>query len=72
MAQKRKPKSERGSLNVGIKDMFMTMDPKSFREALKQLADLRDSDKPSFNQLLEKFEEHKVDKPAEHSVKDVE
>ena len=72
MAQKQKPKSERGRLNEGLKDMFMTMDPKSFREALKQLADLRDSDKPSFNQLLEKFEEHKIDKPAEHRVKDVE
>ena len=72
MAQKRKPKSERGRLNEGIKDMFMTMDPKSFREALKQLADLRDSDKPSFNQVLEKFEEHKIKKPAEHRVKDVE
>ena len=72
MAQKQKLKSERGRLNEGIKDMFMTMDPKSFREALKQLADLRDCDKPSFNQLLEKFEEHKIDKPAEHRVKDVE
>ena len=72
MAQKQKLKSERGRLNEGIKDMFMTMDPKSFREALKQLADLRDCDKPSFNQLLEKFEEHKFNKPAEHRVKDVE
>ena len=71
MAQKQKLKSERGRLNEGIKDMFMTMDPKSFREALKQLADLRDSDKPSFNQVLEKFEEHKKNKPSEYSVKDV-
>ncbi len=72
MAQKQKLKSERGRLNEGIKDMFMTMDPKSFREALKQLADLRDSDKPSFILVLEEFEEHKINKPTEQSVKDVE
>ena len=45
MAQKQKLKSERGNLNVGIKDMFMTMDPEAFRIALEMLATLRDSDK---------------------------
>jgi len=71
MAQKQKPKSERGNLNVGIKDMFMTMDPEAFREAVKQLADLRDTNKPSFNFVLEKFQELKTVKPQEYSVKDV-
>ena len=56
MAQKQKLKSERGSLNEGIKDMFMTMDPEAFRIAMKVLATLRDSDKNGFNQMLEKFE----------------
>ena len=56
MAQKQKLKSERGSLNVGIKDMFMTMDPDAFRIAMEVLASLRDSDKNGFNQLLEKFQ----------------
>ena len=60
MAQKQKLKSERGNLNVGLKDMFMTMDPKAFREAVKQLADLRDTNKPSFNFVLEKFQELKT------------
>ena len=69
--QKQKPKSERGSLNVGIKDMFMTIDPKAFREAIKQLADLRETNKPNFDSLLEKFQELKSDKPKEYSVKDV-
>ena len=71
MAQKQKLKSERGNLNVGIKDMFMTMDPDAFREALKQLADLRDTNKPNFNFVLEKFQELKTVKPQEYSVKDV-
>ena len=71
MAQKQKLKSERGRLNEGIKDMFMTMDPKAFREAMKQLADLRESNKEDFNQLLEKFEDLKTDKPEESGVKDV-
>ena len=35
MTQKQKLKSERGNLNVGIKDMFMTMDPEAFRIALE-------------------------------------
>ena len=56
MSQKQKLKSERGSLNVGIKDMFMTMDPDAFRIAMEVLASLRDSDKNGFNQLLEKFQ----------------
>ena len=71
MAQKQKLKSERGNLNVGIKDMFMTMDPKSFREALKQLADLRETSKPNFNFVLERFQELKTAKPQAYSVKDV-
>ena len=71
MAQKQKLKSERENLNVGIKDMFMTMDPDAFREAVKQLADLRDTNKPSFNFVLEKFQELKTVKPQEYSVKDV-
>ena len=71
MAQKQKLKSERGRLNEGLKDMFMTMDPKAFREAVKQLADLRDTNKPSFNFVLEKFQELKTVKPQEYSVKDV-
>ena len=56
MAQKQKLKSERGNLNVGIKDMFMTMDPEAFRIALEMLATLRDSDKDGFNLVLEKFQ----------------
>ena len=71
MAQKRKLKSERGRLNEGLKDMFMTMDLDAFREAVKQLADLRDTNKPSFNFVLEKFQELKTVKPQEYSVKDV-
>ena len=71
MAQKQKLKSERENLNVGIKDMFMTMDLDAFREAVKQLADLRDTNKPSFNFVLEKFQELKTVKPQEYSVKDV-
>ena len=71
MAQKQKLKSERGRLNEGLKDMFMTMDLDAFREAVKQLADLRDTNKPSFNFVLEKFQELKTVKPQEYSVKDV-
>ena len=56
MAQKQKLKSERGNLNVGIKDMFMTMDPEAFRIALELLSTLRDSDKNGFNLVLEKFQ----------------
>ena len=59
MAQKQKLKSERGNLNEGIKDMFMTMDPPNFRISTLQLAELRDSDKPGFNLVLNKFEENK-------------
>ena len=66
MAQKRKLKSERGNLNEGIKDMFMTMDPKSFRNAVEELAELRDSDKKGFNLVLDEFEAHKNDKPENH------
>ena len=55
MVQKQKLKSERGSLNVGIKDMFMTMDPPNFRISTLELAELRDSDKPGFNLVLKKF-----------------
>ena len=71
MAQKQKLKSERGHLNAGIKDMFITMDPDAFREVTKQLANLRDTNKPSFNFVLEKFQELKTVKPQEYSVKDV-
>ena len=71
MAQKQKLKSERGRLNEGIKDMFMTMDPKAFREAIKQLADLRETSKPNFNFVLERFQELKTAKPQAYSVKDV-
>ena len=69
MAQKQKLKSERGSLNVGIKDMFMTMDPDAFRIAMKVLASLRDSDKNGFNQVLEKFEALKNSK--EHDQENI-
>ena len=69
MAQKQKLKSERGSLNVGIKDMFMTMDPDAFRIAMEVLASLRDSDKNSFNQVLEKFEALKNSK--EHDQENI-
>ena len=62
MAQKQKPKSERGRLNEGLKDMFMTMDPKAFRNAVEELAELRDSDKKGFNLVLDEFEAHKNDK----------
>ena len=69
MAQKQKLKSERGSLNVGIKDMFMTMDPDAFRIAMEVLASLRDSDKNGFNQVLEKFEALKNSK--EHDQENI-
>ena len=69
MAQKQKLKSERGSLNDGIKDMFMTMDPDAFRIAMEVLASLRDSDKNSFNQVLEKFEALKNSK--EHDQENI-
>ena len=72
MVQKQQMKSERGSLNVGIKDMFMTMDPTSFRVVARELAALRDTDKPNFNKLLEKFEEHKVHKEEFLFVADIE
>ena len=71
MAQKQKLKSERGRLNEGIKDMFMTMDPDLFRDTAKAFAYLRDTYKPGHNLLLETFEEHKKNKPSEYSVKDV-
>ena len=71
MAQKQKLKSERGRLNEGIKDMFMTMDHGSFLEVLELLVELRDKDKKSFNLVLEKFEKLKKDKQNETSVGDV-
>ena len=59
MAQKQKLKSERGRLNEGIKDMFMTMEPELFRCAVKSLAKQRDTNKPGFNLVLDLFEEFK-------------
>ena len=66
MAQKQKLKSERGRLNEGLKDMFMTMDPETFRIAAEELAKLRDSDKKGFNLVLEEFEALKNDKTKDH------
>ena len=63
MAQKQKLKSERGNLNEGIKDIFMTLDPFLFSPMMKELAYLRDTDKTAFNQFLEIFEERKKMKP---------
>ena len=71
MAQKQKLKSERGRLNEGIKDMFMTMDPPNFRISILELAELRDSDKPGFNLVLKKFDEHKKIDFSNGSVTDV-
>ena len=71
MVQKQKLKSERGSLNEGIKDMFMTMDPPNFRISTLELAELRDSDKPGFNLVLKKFEENKKIKLSVGSATDV-
>lgn len=65
MAQKQKLKSERGRLNEGLKDMFMTMDPLSFRDAAFNLAELRETDKPGFDLVLEMFEQHKGKKPKD-------
>ena len=70
MIQKQKLKSERVNPNVGIKDLFMTMDPPKFRISIYELAKLRDSDKPSFNLLLKKFEEHKKIDWSKGSVTD--
>ena len=63
MAQKEKLKSERGNLNEGIKDIFMTLDPFLFSPMMKELAYLRDTDKTVFNQFLDIFEERKKKKP---------
>ena len=63
MALKQKLKSERGRLNEGIKDFFMTLDPFLFSPMMKQLANLRDTDKANFNLFLEIFEERKKKKP---------
>ena len=71
MVQKQKLKSERGNLNVGIKDMFMTMEPALFRSTAKSLAALRDTDKPGFDKLLEKFEERKGQKQGIVFVGDI-
>ena len=71
MVQKQKLKSERGRLNEGLKDMFMTMDPDAFREATKQLANLRDTNKPGFNQVLVLFEEFKNNEQAKNCVGNV-
>ena len=71
MAQKQKLKSERGRLNEGIKDMFMTMDPDAFCFVANKLAKLRDTNKDGFNVLLEEFEEHKMDKIEHRLVVDV-
>ncbi|MBR5068045.1 MAG: hypothetical protein IKX25_01450 [Bacteroidales bacterium] len=64
--KKQKLKSERGSLNVGIKDIFMTLTPDLFRCAVKTLAKLRDTNKPGFNLVLEKFEKLKNDELRKH------
>ena len=66
MAQKQKMKSERGHLNEGIKDIFMTLDPFLFSPMMKELAYLRDTDKTVFNQFLDIFEERKKKKPENH------
>ena len=71
MAQKQKLKSERENLNVGIKDMFMTMEPEAFCFVANKLAKLRDTNKDGFNVLLEEFEEHKMDKIEHLLVVDV-
>ena len=71
MAQKQKLKSERGSLNVGIKDMFMTMDPDAFRIAVDKLAKLRDTDKDGFNEVLEKFEVLKKEKQEDRYCENI-
>ena len=71
MAQKQKLKSERGSLNVGIKDMFMTIPTKSFRKIMEDLACLRDTSKSDFNLLLEMFEKFKGKRPETKKIEDV-
>ena len=71
MAQKQKLKSERGSLNEGLKDMFMTMDPDAFRIAVDKLAKLRDTDKDGFNKVLEKFEVLKKEKQEDRYCENI-
>ncbi len=71
MVQKQKLKSERGRLNEGLKDMFMTMEPELFRCAVKSLAKLRDTNKPGFNQVLVLFEEFKNNEQAKNCVGNV-
>ena len=71
MAQKQKLKSERGNLNEGLKDIFLTMDHCSFSEVLERLVELRDKDKKGFDLVLEKFEKLKKDKLNETCVGDV-
>ena len=54
MAQKQK--SERRSGNTAMMDLFLTLEPQSFKEKVQELSHLFDTDKKSFNLLLEKFE----------------
>ena len=54
MAQKQK--SERRSGNTAMMDLFLTLEPQLFKEKVQELSHLFDTDKKSFNLLLEKFE----------------
>ena len=56
MAQKQKLKSERRSGNTAMMDLFLTLEPQSFKEKVQELSHLFDTDKKSFNLLLEKFD----------------
>ena len=67
MALKQKLKSESSSGNGVLLDLFLTLDPPSFASVAKRLSNLFDSDKKSFNLLLNKFDGLKGS-PMEGSV----
>lgn len=68
MVQKQKLKSERVNPNVGIKDLFLVLDPRSFRKIIDGLKLVRDTDKKAFCLLLEMFEKHKHEKVEDYDL----
>ena len=56
---------------AGLMDLFLTLDPPTFRQVAQGLSRLSSSDKKGFNLLLEEFERHKGQKPEQYAVETI-
>ncbi len=61
-------KVEQDRKMVGLMDIFLTLDPQTFRSVSQSLSQLFTANKKGFNELLERFEEHKGMKLDDYDV----